>query len=63
MSAWLDSLVNNGQTSAERQAKYRLARSLGANPSWAASMRDWHWAKIGRFFGKEVMTRREMWSD
>ena len=63
MSAWLDSLINYKQTPAERQAKYRLARSMGANSSWAASMRDWRWAKIYRFFGKEVMTRREMWSD
>ena len=63
MSAWLDSLVNYKQTPAERKAKYNYARSLGANSSWAASMRDWHWAKIGRFYGKEVMTRREMWTD
>ena len=63
MSAWLDSLVNNKQTPAERQAKYRLAREFGANQSWASAMRDWRWAKIFRFYGKEVMTRREMWSD
>lgn len=44
-------LVNYHQTSEERRGKYWLARSCGADCSWAMRMRDWHLSKIERFYG------------
>ena len=44
-------LVNLRQTNEERRLKYHLARTLGANVSWAQRYRDWRWNKIARRFG------------
>ena len=60
MSQWLDGLVNNKQLPAERRAKYKLARQLGASRAWALRMRDWHWPKIYRAFGLPAQNRREV---
>lgn len=43
--------INLWQSKEERQSKYHLARSLGANSYWASVMRDWRLAKIERLFG------------
>jgi len=40
--------INLWQTKEERKEKYHLARSCGANSSWAARMRDWRLSKIER---------------
>jgi len=42
--------VNLWQSPEERSEKYWLARSLGANSSWANRLRDWRLSKIERFF-------------
>lgn len=42
--------INLWQTKEERQEKYWLARSLGANSYHAARMRDWRLSKIERRF-------------
>lgn len=46
-------LINLRQTKEERQSKYWLARSLGANSYHASRMRDWRLSKIERRFGLE----------
>lgn len=52
--------INLWQTKEERQEKYHLARSLGANVSWASAMRDWRLSKIERFFNlPEYQLRKE----
>lgn len=57
--AMAKNMVNLWQTSAERQSKYWLAISLGANPSWSRRLRDWPTSKIERFFGlAEATTSR-----
>lgn len=43
--------INLWQSKEERQAKYWLARSVGANVSHARAMRDWRLSKIERAFG------------
>lgn len=43
--------INLTQTKEERQEKYWLARSLGANSYWAYAMRDWRLSTIEQFFG------------
>lgn len=43
-------LINLWQSSEERQEKYHLARSCGANNSWARRMRDWRLSKIERLY-------------
>lgn len=47
-------LVNQAQTAEERREKYWLARSCGANASWARAMRDWRLSKIERSYGKKL---------
>lgn len=54
MGTWRDNLVNVKQTPEERRNKYKLAREFGADPSWAARMRDFHSPKIFRWAGKPV---------
>jgi len=61
-SHWAKGLINLNQSSAERQAKYRLARKLGGSQNDARQMRDWRWTKIQRAFGqKEVLPRNKIW--
>ena len=51
------------QTPEQRKAKYKLARELGANQSWASAIRDWRSAKIFRWAGLPVpplKVRQEM---
>ena len=43
--------INLWQSNEERQQKYWLARSLGANHHHARRMRDWRLSKIERRFG------------
>lgn len=43
--------VNLWQSKEERQGKYWLARSCGANAAQATVMRDWRLSKIERRFG------------
>ena len=50
-TSWAKNLVNLNQTAQERQAKYRLALSLGAMPCHARRMRDWRESKIRRWAG------------
>jgi len=50
-------LVNLWQSSEERQEKYWLARSLGANPAHARAMRDWRLSKIERRYGLQKQNR------
>lgn len=46
--------VNLWQSPEDRMRKYWLARSLGANPSWARVMRDWRLSALERRLGLEV---------
>ena len=48
---WRKSLINLHQSPAERRAKYRLCRCLGAPVACAMQRRDWRWNKIARVFG------------
>lgn len=43
--------INLWQTNEERQQKYWLCRSLGANYSVAMRMRDWRLCNIEQYFG------------
>lgn len=52
-------LVNLWQTAEERRAKYWLCRSLGANPSWATSMRDWRLSKIERKYNLPITNKMD----
>lgn len=52
-------LVNLTQTKEDRHAKYWLAKSLGANTSWAEKMRDWRLAKLERFFNLQTSNKQQ----
>lgn len=52
-------LVNLTQTKEDRQAKYWLAKSLGAHTSLAERMRDWRLSKIERFFNLQTTNKQQ----
>ena len=45
------------QTPAERQAKYALARSCGANKAEATRLRDWNWYSIRGYLSIDYARR------
>lgn len=55
--------INLWQSKDERQEKYHLARSLGANYAHARRMRDWRLNKIERYFNVEVTPAHKLSPD
>lgn len=50
----MSGLINLYQSQAHRRSKYWLARSMGYNPAWARTMRDWRLTALERRLGVEV---------
>ena len=46
----MNTFINLFQSKQERQEKYWLAISLGANRNWAYAMRDWSLSSIEQYF-------------
>ena len=47
------------KTPKQRKAAYKLAKELGASPTWASRMKDWRSPKLFRAYGLEVPKLKE----